>query len=282
MSSMVSSEARGQSSSKSSSCPRRRVMPHCKSSLDKTPSGVNSRNNVSTCSRAASGSRAEKEVMIAFLTNSCKYGFIPISPRRLFTSPALKWRKYSSMQCMACRLNSFSSAATFVSIARPSSEITAWSALDRTVVIKFSGSFVSKLRLTTSPPTQPMRMERRVWGAFGESMAMSSQVQNNFSKERTKAAESMIPRSCRARARSTMARWAVSPPSMAERIATTPNSSASPGQPARSSCARTTASSTIRATKYSFMAPETSFWNRGSVHVGGNSSTSSSSFPNDD
>mmetsp|Transcript_93527 Transcript_93527/g.273869 ORF Transcript_93527/g.273869 Transcript_93527/m.273869 type:complete len:249 (-) Transcript_93527:563-1309(-) len=134
----------GQSSSRSSSCPKSRVTPHCKSSFDKIPLEFSWVSNVRTASRPESVLPCMKERVIAFFTNSWWYGCMLSSRMSVSTSVTFNATKYSSKQTVTCRLNSLSSAATPASMGR-----NAGSAFVSPALRRFSGSFVRSSRPRT-------------------------------------------------------------------------------------------------------------------------------------
>mmetsp|Transcript_29799 Transcript_29799/g.78969 ORF Transcript_29799/g.78969 Transcript_29799/m.78969 type:complete len:237 (-) Transcript_29799:118-828(-) len=197
------------------------------------------------------------------------------SCRKVWTSFAFCATQNSSRARVACFLKLLSCVATAASISASSGP-----AFERPAFRRFSGSFVSSDWSTNPPVMQLFRRPMMVWGAWGASMAMSSQVQNSFSKllTRTESSSTFDLRS--PQSSSTRAFCAASSLSTAARMARTPNSSASEGQSVRRSFTAAMASSTERLRKYSRSSDLPWSWNFRSDHSGGNSLANSSSLPN--
>mmetsp|Transcript_66670 Transcript_66670/g.171646 ORF Transcript_66670/g.171646 Transcript_66670/m.171646 type:complete len:237 (-) Transcript_66670:98-808(-) len=196
------------------------------------------------------------------------------SCKNVWTSFTFRETQYSSNARAACFLKVLSASATLASISANSGPAFARPALRR-----FSGNFVSSDCSTSWPVMQQLRSPIRTSGAFGASIAISSQVQKSFSKLLTRAGSSSTSDLRKPERRSTSAFCAASSLSTAARMASTPNSSASEGQSMSSSRTAATASSREWLTKYSRSSVLPWSWNFRSDHSGGNSLANSSSLP---
>mmetsp|Transcript_65247 Transcript_65247/g.155867 ORF Transcript_65247/g.155867 Transcript_65247/m.155867 type:complete len:283 (-) Transcript_65247:159-1007(-) len=193
--------------------------------------------------------------------------------RKISTSSSFSATKYSSMHGVSFFLNSFRLAAT-----PRNTSLTADSSLASAAFSSPSGTFVYSALMGTPPATKSCNVLRMSTGAFGASIMMSSQVQNSFSKLRTKPASSMMPCLLRAHSNFKLYRPTSSSPSIAHRMAMTPNSSAD-GHAARSSRVLLTVACRSPALKYSSSSSFTSSWKRFRVQLCGISCASSASSP---